>query len=243
MASNQIIQSLWIGESLTNNEILCIKSYLKNGHDFHLYTYNEIHNLPKGLTQLDANEILDSSLIFKDSYKGYASFSDWFRFKMLFQLGGWWVDMDAICIQYFDIKEQYCFSTEKDRENKRKVNIGAIKSPAGAEYLKECLDYIEEEKSLCDEDNIVVPWGSFGPALFENVLKSYDSESFIKHPDVFCPIDYFNIESLINSSGYTLKEETLSIHLWNEVWNRESLDKNASYAKDSIYEWMKTKYL
>ena len=34
-----IIQSLWIGGSLSNLEILSIKSFLQNGHTYHLYTY------------------------------------------------------------------------------------------------------------------------------------------------------------------------------------------------------------
>ena len=37
-----IIQSLWIGQRLSDLERLCIRSFLQKGHPFHLYTYNEI---------------------------------------------------------------------------------------------------------------------------------------------------------------------------------------------------------
>ena len=43
-----IIQSLWIGKELSVLEQLCICSFLKNGHNFHLYTYEKINNVPDG---------------------------------------------------------------------------------------------------------------------------------------------------------------------------------------------------
>ena len=43
---NDIIQSLWIGNEISNIEKLCINSYIKNGHAFHLYAYNDIEGVP-----------------------------------------------------------------------------------------------------------------------------------------------------------------------------------------------------
>ena len=37
-----IIQGLWIGETLSTMEYLSIKSFLDNGHEYHLYTYGEV---------------------------------------------------------------------------------------------------------------------------------------------------------------------------------------------------------
>ena len=37
-----IIQSLWIGDDLTNLEKLCVQSFIDHGHEFHLYTYADI---------------------------------------------------------------------------------------------------------------------------------------------------------------------------------------------------------
>ena len=46
MKVNAAIQTLWIGEELSDLENLCISSYIKNGYDFHLYAYDEISNVP-----------------------------------------------------------------------------------------------------------------------------------------------------------------------------------------------------
>lgn len=59
LKSNKIIQSFWYGNELSQVEQLCIKSFLANGHDFHLYTYNEnLVGVPDGCKLLDANHIV-----------------------------------------------------------------------------------------------------------------------------------------------------------------------------------------
>lgn len=178
---NKIIQSLWIGDRLSNLEKLCISSYLKNGHEFHLYTYGNVQNIPLGTVMKDANEIISSDEIFHDSHGGVASFSDWFRYKLLYERGGWWVDMDSVCLKFFDIKEEYCFSTEGNNEQYI-IATGFIKSPPKAEFLEEILALIDKRR------NQPVAWGEFGPPLLTQILQTYDSKSYIRPPETFCPI-------------------------------------------------------
>ncbi|HET7290318.1 MAG TPA: hypothetical protein VFJ67_07775, partial [Thermodesulfobacteriota bacterium] len=53
-----VIQSMWIGSELSVMEQLSIISFLSNGHSYHLYTYNEVKNVPEGVTLKDANGII-----------------------------------------------------------------------------------------------------------------------------------------------------------------------------------------
>src|SRR4051812_16669558 len=100
---NRPIQSLWIGAELSNIEILCIKSFLKNGHEFHLYVYDDVKNIPSGTIIKNATDILnyDESVQVKSGFgkKSKAPFSDKFRLHLLQKKGGWWVDMDVICLK------------------------------------------------------------------------------------------------------------------------------------------------
>jgi len=107
-----IIQSLWIGQGITNNERLCMRSFLHHGHSFHLYVYEPITGIPAGVEIRDANEIIPAEKVFRDLRGTYASFADWFRLKLLYQRGGWWVDTDVVCLQPFDETDDYCFSSE-----------------------------------------------------------------------------------------------------------------------------------
>src|SRR4051812_38958117 len=95
----QIINGLWIGAALGPLQLLTIKSFIANGCEFHLWTYNSLTGvLPSGLKIRDANEIISRDSVFcypTDSEidvpfgKGsYAGFSDVFRYKLLHELGG-----------------------------------------------------------------------------------------------------------------------------------------------------------
>ena len=70
------VQSLWIGGKLSNLEILCINSFLKNNISFKLYCYQEVENLPEGTIVADGRDILPESEIFcYQTGKGKGSFS------------------------------------------------------------------------------------------------------------------------------------------------------------------------
>ena len=64
LPENRVIQSLWIGSSLSAMEQLGIASHIAHGHEFHLYVYDAIQNVPRGATLKDAAEILPASRIF-----------------------------------------------------------------------------------------------------------------------------------------------------------------------------------
>ena len=114
--NNKVVQGLWIGDELSLLEQLSIKSFLANGHEYHLYVYDDIKNIPKGTIVKDANEIIDSSEIYKNTYQspeyGYLGFSDYFRVKLIYDKGGYWVDTDLVCLKHFDFEEDYVFSPE-----------------------------------------------------------------------------------------------------------------------------------
>src|SRR5476649_1134895 len=103
---NNQIQSLWIGGNLSKVEQLCIQSFIDHGHDFHLYAYEDITNAPAKTIIHDAREIIGEEAIFKYQSgwaKGSVSgFADLFRLLMVQKKGGWWVDMDIICLKEFD---------------------------------------------------------------------------------------------------------------------------------------------
>ena len=85
------------------------------------YLKNELKECKnfKNLHIKDAREVLPESEIFFDCKKNkytIASFSDYFRYNMLYQNGGWWVDMDVICIKHFDLDSSFVFATERHGE-------------------------------------------------------------------------------------------------------------------------------
>lgn len=166
---NNVIQGLWIGNKLSNNELLCLNSYVKEGHDFHLYTYDDIPNIPKGIAILDANKIISREDIFLDNAGSIASFADWFRVKLLYEKGGWWVDMDTICLKKFDMPDNYCISSERDYSlNFNVLNNGFLKFPKGDFFLERLLVQIEDKIDKSKE----VIWGQLGVYLFREIVSA-----------------------------------------------------------------------
>ena len=96
--NTRTVTSLWVGGELPLMSVLCIKSFLDHGHAFQLFSYRNYDNIPAGTLVRDARDILPEEAIFHDSHNSLAPFSDWFRMKFLSQEGGFWVDMDVICL-------------------------------------------------------------------------------------------------------------------------------------------------
>jgi hypothetical protein len=55
---NDIIQGLWVGPELSVMEQLSVSSFLRHGHQYHLYVYEDVKNIPEGTTVKDGHEIL-----------------------------------------------------------------------------------------------------------------------------------------------------------------------------------------
>src|SRR5258708_32444629 len=112
--ANHVIQGLWIGARISDLEELSIRSFLAHGHEYHLYTDEHDHNVPEHAIVKDANEIIPSAKIFKyRDYDSYSGFSNFFRYRLLLQKGGWWADTDLICLRPFDFPAEYVFPSEE----------------------------------------------------------------------------------------------------------------------------------
>jgi glycosyltransferase involved in cell wall biosynthesis len=119
MGKPLIANGLWIGSHLSKLELLTLLSFTRLGHPFHLWTYDELDApVPEGVTIRDASAILPRERIFLKSEAdpsagvgrmSYGPFSDLFRYKLLYEVGGLWVDMDVTCLRPFSFEQPYLF--------------------------------------------------------------------------------------------------------------------------------------
>ena len=58
MTTNGVIQGLWIGSHLSMMEQMSLRSFLTHGHEYHLYTYEAVAGVPRGIVLRNAAEIL-----------------------------------------------------------------------------------------------------------------------------------------------------------------------------------------
>jgi hypothetical protein len=232
--SNKIVHSLWIGQFLSNVEILTLKSFVANGHDFYLWTYQELEtSLPEGVIVKDANIIIPLERVFRYRNRNqfghgkgsFGGFSDIFRYKLLFDHGGWWVDMDVTCLKPFDFEEEYVF--RKHHELKLVGNM--MKCPKGSELMMLCY-----EKAVAEVDENNRDWNKPINILNEFVIK-LGLESYIK--------DFSNQDVWPDILQMLLKRKEVlptwkAIHWANEEWRRNKLDKNYYIQKSLFGEYM-----
>jgi len=145
---NGTIQGLWVGDDLTTMERLALMSFLVNGHKFVLYTYRNLRDLPEGVVIGDANEVLLESSIFKyGNSEGYAVCADLFRYKLLVDRGGWWADLDIVCVRRFDFDAKYVFATERDVRGRAVVTNCVLKVPCGCRSTKRGIEVLSNRKA------------------------------------------------------------------------------------------------
>ena len=235
---SDIIQGLWVGNELSVMEQLSIASFLRNGHEYHLYVYNDLKNIPSGTTIKDGNEILPASRIFQYKQQAsYSGFSNFFRYKLVLERGGWWVDTDTICLKTFDFEAEYVFSSEFAM-GEVFINSGIFKAPPGSDVMSYAWRVCESK----DPERII--WGETGPRLMAAAVREFSLESYTQAPEVFCPIGYADWHKVLEPDAeLKLSDRSYAIHLWNERWRAAGQDKNATYPADCLYEEWKRSYL
>jgi hypothetical protein len=219
----EVINSLWIGRPLSLLEQLSITSFLQNGHEYHLYCYDEVANVPPGTVLCDAAEILPASEIFyyrRGAAKGsVAAFANLFRLKMLLEKG-WWVDTDVVCLRRFDFAELVVVASERTRTGTQATNT-VLKFPSGHAMARQCYE------AASHENRAQLTWGKTGPLLIDRIVRKNGLQQFVKPPEVFCPFDYWDWERLLtenaNPPRRPFTNESYGIHLWHEMWRRAGI--------------------
>ena len=201
-------------------ERLCISSFAEHGHKFHLWVYEPIKNIPKYVEVKDASTIISEPWQYKcGPHTGsYGGFSDLFRYKLLYDHGGWWVDMDIQCLHPFEFETPYVF---------RRHSIGIVgnimcvlpKSDLMKRCLLESLDKVTPENT---------DW-----ELPIRILNSHAADLGLLNyiTDKFCPY-----ENLIwSDTSRTPPDGVWAIHYCNELIRRNPHIDKWNPRSDSFY--------
>jgi len=214
---NKVIQTLWTHGKLSIMEKLCMRSYIDNGHEVHLYVYDEVEGIPEGVVVKNGNEVLPREEYDYRRFINNGTFADYFRIKLLLEKGGWWVDTDLICLKNFSISAPYSLG----RMGPWSANEGSVvcnnsmKFPAGSNLMLEawnrCKGY----------DPSKVNWSvEVGPMLIDSLVNKYSMGEFILGTEAFNPVDWRRVRDFSNPDvEWHWSESTFAVHLWNDMWS------------------------
>ena len=214
--------SLWIGPMLSILEQTCINSFLEKGTAFILYIYDNLENVPAGTIIRDANTVVPFSEY--SNYDNPSYFSNLFRYTLLYELGGIWVDMDLICIQPIDLSSEYIFSSEL-KNDEQHTNAGIIGCPPKTALMHDC----KTEVQRIAYNKRPIKHGQLGPKVLKKYVSKHELDHYVLPPYVFCYFGFREVHKIFNDTIDELEDATC-IHLWNNVLLKEGIDKRTPLA-------------
>ena len=252
--SNKIIRGVWFASELTAIQQLCIKSYMDHGHEFHLYVAGPTRGVPEGTIVEDANAYVSASERKKFPHNTQAA--DLCRILVVLKEGGWYVDLDTVCLRPFDFPEPYVFvSEDPSKYGKQKstkipltpcletvtnaVPNNIFKAPAGSPFLQYIADRIRSSDTLHPSH-----WTVFGPDLFMEAIPKFHLEQYITAPVVLDAANPNELYHLVDGKvRYDISEKSYAMHFRTSWWSgllQPSL--SAVHHPDSFFEQLKRKH-
>jgi Glycosyltransferase sugar-binding region containing DXD motif len=225
----------WAYGNVSNLEILCMNSFLNLGYDLSLWTYGDISNAPKGTKIRDARDIMPEENVFLNGFGSYASFSDLFRYATLCKHGGLWADTDVIALIRPEHLPQYKFLVTQRSYNGNDFllnnNVIFNPTPSKGDVIELALAY----SSAFPKAHI--GWPEIGPNLLMAIVSIYPSHGFkIMAPDFANPVDWWECPHPFLATNFKFKNRYAFIHLYNEMWRRNNVDKNAEFPGGSLLD-------
>ena len=120
------INFFYVGKRLGTIEQLSLESFYRKGYTCQLWSYKPIANVPDFVVMQDASQIMPEPTGDYDPRQA----ADKFRYLLLSELGGWWSDLDNVCLRPLPVQD-YAFG-----EFQGAVNNNLMRCPAGSEIMQ-----------------------------------------------------------------------------------------------------------
>jgi len=192
-----VFNAFWHGPPLNVFHWACMRSFIRHGHEYRLHVYDPVA-VPDGVMLVDASKLLsrEKLFFFDNSFTGkpddVGPFSDLFRYKLLLELGGWYVDVDTICVASEIPSEVRAWASESEPVNGKTVINGAqMCLPKG-----DPLAVVLYEKCLAVSRNSPLR-EDWGPNLLTEVIRSMGLPANVfGTTSTFYPVDWISAFTL-----------------------------------------------
>ncbi len=229
----QIVRSFWHGPPLSLYRLLCLRSFVAQGHRVELFTYGEDVVVPGWIVRRDANEIWPADRVLRYQSGGGpgspALHANLFRYALLQRLGGWWIDADVILLRPDLPTDVYFFIRDDDAY----FNNAIMKFPPGHALLAEAIEY-------CREIAETAVWGQTGPRLLTELVRKYDLTRYGRSADATCPMPWWDVEALFDPRRRDEVRErsanSVFLHLGDSMWRRSGIPNQLAPPRGSFLD-------
>jgi hypothetical protein len=220
-------------------QLLSIRSFLTWGYQYDLYTYDPTLAVPPGVRLRPAGKLVRREEVFTLRGAGrfsgsYAAFSNLFRYRLLFERGGWWADLDMICLRPLDFEDVWVFAAQRRRSGEVTTSSCLIKAQAQSDLIGACLEKAQSHPTRESE------WGAIGPGLLDREMHSHGLGRFRRSPETFCPVDWWCAADLLKPGE--IPRNSVNIHLWNEVWRQAGWPCDPVCHPNTLYQSLHSQF-
>jgi mannosyltransferase OCH1-like enzyme len=212
----QVVQTFWHGHAIGSYQLLCLRSFADRGHEVQVFTYDGDLHLPGWIERRNAAEILPKEQVLRRLEGGRIAINaNLFRYALLHQRGGWWVDPDIVLLKP-DLPAEKLFFAGQDIF--RCTSTGVLKFPKGHPVMKAAL-----ETALSFQE-AVPQWELAGPALLTDLILRNGLGSEFRRRGPLGPVSWFDVPDLFDpgkcAAIESLCESADFLRLHDEVWRR-----------------------
>jgi len=230
------INTFWHGPTLGPLDIACLRSFSRNGHRVVLHAYEPPANTPQCVELQDAEAVLprgDIDHLLRA--RRFATVADLFRYEMLAQSLGVWVDCDCYCLKPIQ-DEDHIFGWEDESW----INGAVLKLPADSAVLKNLRSMREgfippwlpirrrlgmRLRKLCGRPKRLADmrWGTTGPQALTHFVKEAALTGLARPVPHYYPVHWSETARFLDPSlsmEDLVSPDTVIVHFYNEMLKR-----------------------
>jgi hypothetical protein len=173
-----------MGGDLSPMEQACLQTFVAQGQDVTLFSYDDIANAPPGVTRGRAADIVDPGRIDRfiyDNRPDITHFSDYFRLRMFEKAALTWIDSDLVLLDSSKMPAGSQGLVGREKQGVFNNAILYVSNPGLQQTLR-----LEVEQ--LDGKNL--SWGQTGPLLLDRYGAEIARTERIHGPETFYPLDH-----------------------------------------------------
>ncbi|HWE06086.1 MAG TPA: hypothetical protein VG274_05210, partial [Rhizomicrobium sp.] len=215
-ASPDTVRSFWHGAPLNPYLLLCLHSFARTGCRVEIFTYGRALRFPDWIAQREAADILPAKevLVYRNGLGigSPALHSNLFRFAMLHQVGGWWIDTDVALLRG-PLPAAPCFFSVEENHFGNCV----LKFPRGHQLTAEGAE-------RCRALGADARWGAAGPMLFTALVHGHGLAELAAPAESSRPFIWSDVAAMFDPHRCAEMMQRSSaatfMHLCWEAWRR-----------------------
>jgi hypothetical protein len=227
----QVLQTFWHGEAISPYQLLCLRSFVDRGHRVEVFTYGPSY-LPGWLEHRNAAEIVPEENVLRSVGGFLAIDDDLFRYAVLNQRGGWWIDPDVLLLKP-DLPATDIFFAGPDAFGW--TSTALLKFPKGHKVVRQGM-----ETALAAIDTDAAPVSSGAALLTELILRSDELGRDFQSREPLGPVSWYDVPVLFDPKRRKelqwLCESEQVLHLHADVWLRSGVPQRLAPPEGSLLD-------